>query len=89
MGGNEAADVAGEQRVVYKWRDDCDRRVLKQVDGIRAAPGPFKGALRACIRNADPVEQKQHGDGREEPGEARVESVDAKVGAGGARIVER
>lgn len=26
--------------------------------------------------------KKQHGDSREEPGEARVESVDAKVGAG-------
>lgn len=65
-----------------EWRDDCDRRVLKQVDGMRAPSGPFKGALCAYIRNANAVKQKQHGDSREEPGEARVESVDAKVGAG-------
>lgn len=55
---------------------------MKQVDGIRATFGPFKGALCAYICNANPVKQEQHGDNREESREARIESVNAKVGAG-------
>lgn len=55
---NDAADAAGEQRVAYEWRDDCDCCVLKQVDGIRATLGPFKGMPCAYVRNANPVKQK-------------------------------
>ena len=81
-GSNEATNAADEQRVVCKWCDDCDCCVLKQVDGVRATSGPFKGAPCAYVRNANPAKQKQNGDSREEPWEVRVESVDAKVGAG-------
>lgn len=54
-GSNEATNAADEQRVVCKWRDNCDCCVLKQVDGVRAPSGPFKGALCAYIRNANAV----------------------------------
>ncbi len=81
-GSNEATNAADEQRVVCEWRDDCDCCVLKQVDGVRATSGPFKGASCAYVRNANPAKQKQNGDSREETWEVRVESVDAKVGAG-------
>ena len=79
QGSGKRGNAAAEHRVVDERRYQGDGRVLQQVDRKRPATRPLEHFLQSWALDFNLVENEQHGDGREEPGIARIGAVDAEV----------